>query len=116
MSEIPTLKRLERRDVDMLLSWDDGTEHSITYNDLRFSCPCAKCGPLRNEDETAMQLREHVEKHPREKPTVRTAGNYALIFEWSAGCSSGIHRFERLWAIGEKQDPDGGRSYVHGAW
>ena len=116
MSEIPTLKRLERRDNDMLLSWDDGTEHTITYNDLRYYCPCAKCGPLRNEDETALSLRRQVESQENEKPTVRTTGNYALIFEWSDGCSSGIFRFERIWSIGESNDPDGGRTYVHGAW
>ena len=65
MSEIPTLKRLERRDNDMLLSWDDGTEHTITYNDLRYYCPCAKCGPLRNEDETALSLRRQVESQKK---------------------------------------------------
>ena len=41
---------------------------------------------------------------------------YALAFEWSTGCSSGIYRFERIWRLGEKQDPDNGKAYVHGAW
>ena len=32
--EIPELKRLERRDFDMALTWSDGTTHEITYDDL----------------------------------------------------------------------------------
>ena len=113
---MPQLTRLERRDTDMVLDWDDGTNHTIPYDDLRHACPCASCSPQRNEDETSMMLRHTIENLPREKPTVRTIGNYALSFEWVQGCSSGIYRFERLWKLGEKQDPDGGKTYVHGAW
>ena len=91
---IPELKRLERRDTDMHLTWSDGTEHEVTYDDLRHACPCANCGPQRNDDETSLLLRRTVEGLPRENPSVRTVGNYALSFEWNAGCSSGIHRFE----------------------
>lgn len=114
--EIPELIRLERRDVDIHLTWSDGTEHEVTYDDLRYACPCAKCGPQRNSDESSLILRSNVEKLPREIPTVRPVGHYALSFEWVNGCSSGIHRFERIWRLGEKQDPDNGNAYVHGVW
>ena len=113
---IPELIRLERRDADMHLTWEDGTEHVVTYHDLRHACPCAKCAPQRNEDDTSLALRKSVESLPEEKPSVRTVGNYALAFEWQHGCSSGIHRFERIWRLGNKQDPDNGKPYVHGAW
>ncbi len=114
--DIPELKRLERRDVDMHLTWSDGTEHLITYDDLRFACPGANCAPQRNDDNSSKALRRAVESFPKEKPTVRPVGNYALSFVWTRGCSSGIHRFERIWRLGEKQDPDNGKAYVHGAW
>ena len=114
--DLPELKRLERRDVDMHLTWSDGTEHEITYDDLRHACPCAKCAPQRNDDESSKVLRRAVERLPKEKPTVNSVGNYALAFKWTNGCSSGIHRFERIWRLGEKQDPDNGKAYVHGAW
>ena len=61
-------------------------------------------------------LRRQVESMAAEKPKVRTIGKYALAFEWASGCSAGIYRFERLWALANNQDPDGGRPYVHGAW
>lgn len=116
MSELPTLKRLERRKKDMVLTWEDGSEFTIDYHDLRHACPCAKCAPSRNDDESSLTLRKQVEALPREKPTVRTVGNYALVFEWENGCSSGIYRFERLHALCRGEDPDSGKPYVHGAW
>ena len=52
--DIPELNRLERREFDMHLTWSDGTEHEITYDDLRHACPCAKCAPQRNDDELSL--------------------------------------------------------------
>lgn len=114
--DLPTLKRLERRELDMHLTWSNGLEHEITYDDLRHACPCAKCSPLRNEEKTSMSLRRDIERLPSEKPSVKTVGNYALAFKWVQGCSAGIYRFERIWRLGENQDPDNGQTYVHGAW
>ena len=70
--DILELRRLERRDTDMELTYEDGTTFTVSYDDLRHACPCAKCAPLRNEDETSMQLRRTVEAHPKQKPLVRT--------------------------------------------
>ena len=113
---LPTLKKLERKAQAMELTYDDETSYTVSYDDLRHACPCAKCSPMRNEDETSRTLRRQIEALPAEKPTVRTVGKYALAFEWQQGCSSGIYRFERIWALANNQDPDDGRSYVHGAW
>jgi len=116
MSDMPNLKRLERLTTDMHLTYVDGSEYTITYDDLRYSCPCAKCAPLRNDDESSKSLRRQVEAFKPEKPKVRTVGKYALAFDWLQGCSSGIYRFERIWALANNRDPDDGRSYVHGVW
>ena len=51
MSEMPELIRLERHETYMDLTYSDGGEFTISYDDLRHACPCAKCAPLRNEDE-----------------------------------------------------------------
>ena len=81
--EMPNMTRLERREFDALVSYVDGSEFEITYDDLRHACPCAKCSPLRNSDESSKTLRRQVEALPKEKPKVRTVGNYALGFEWT---------------------------------
>lgn len=114
--EMPTMSRFERRETDVQLTYDDGSEYTVTYDDIRHSCPCAKCSPLRNEDEASKNLRRQVEALPKEKPKVRIVGNYALGFEWTQGCSSGIFRFERIWDLANRRDPDNGKPYVHGAW
>lgn len=117
MTEVlPTLKKLERRQQDMVLTYENETEYTVSYDDLRFSCPCAKCSPMRNEDDSSRSLRRQVEALPAEKPTVRTVGKYALAFEWIQGCSSGIYRFERIYDLANRRDPDRGKPYVHGAW
>ena len=117
MSEIlPTLKKLERRPQDMVLTYDNGSEFTVSYDDLRHACPCAKCSPMRNEDETSRTLRRQIEALPAEKPSVRTVGKYALAFDWQQGCSSGIYRFERMYDLANRRAPDRGKPYVHGAW
>ena len=83
MSAMPELIRLERHETNMNLTYSDGGEFIISYDDLRYSCPCAKCAPLRNEDESSKSLRRQVEAMPAEKPKVRTVGKYALAFEWT---------------------------------
>ena len=39
---LPTLKKLERRTQDMVLTYDDDSQYTVTYDDLRHACPCAK--------------------------------------------------------------------------
>ena len=116
MTEIPKLLELERTEKTAILRWKDGTEHNVSWNDIRFFCPCAKCSPNRDDEESALALRASVDSFTDERPMVIPIGRYALTFEWSQGCSSGIHRFERLWEIGEGIDPDHGKPYSHGAW
>ncbi|MDA7463651.1 DUF971 domain-containing protein [Candidatus Poseidonia alphae] len=115
-TELPTLKKLERKTTEMVLSYNDDTTYVVSYDDLRHACPCAKCSPMRNVDETSKTLRRQVEAHPPEKPQVRTIGKYALAFEWQTGCSSGIFRYERIFDLAQRKDPDRGKPYVHGAW
>lgn len=117
MVKIPNLVKLERRKNDLLLTYDNEDVYVVEYDDLRHSCPCAKCAPNRNDDESSLQLRQTVEALTSKKPKVVTVGNYALSFEWEdSGCSSGIYRFERIWALANKKDPDNGKPYVHGPW
>ena len=117
MVKIPNLVKLERRKEDLLLTYDNEDVYVVEYDDLRHACPCAKCAPNRNDDESSLQLRQTVEALSSKKPKVVTVGNYALSFEWEdSGCSSGIYRFERIWALANKKDPDNGKPYVHGPW
>ena len=102
MSEIPQLIRLERNDTSMDLSYDDGSCFTVAYDDLRFSCPCAKCSPERNDDESAKSLRREIECYlPKTKS--KNDWEICLAFDWARGCSAGIYRYERLWALANNQ-------------
>ena len=67
--DILELRRLERRDTDMELTYEDGTTFIVSYDDLRHACPCAKCAPLRNEDETSCLL--YTSPSPRDRQKSR---------------------------------------------
>jgi len=114
--EMPTLVRIERRESDLHLTYEDEQELTVSYHDLRHACPCAHCSPLRNEDETSLKLRSQVESFKLHKPSINPVGHYALNFIWENGCSNGIFRFERIWDLANHRDPDHGKPYVHGAW
>ena len=57
-----------------------------------------------------------LEKISLNKPKVSKVGRYALKFEFSEGCNSGIFTFERLYRLCNEENPDDGKPYVHGAW
>lgn len=114
--QMPKLVRIERRESDLHLTYEDEQELTVLYHDLRHACPCAHCSPLRNEDETSLKLRSQVESFKLHKPSINPVGHYALNFIWENGCSNGIFRFERIWDLANRRDPDHGKPYVHGAW
>ena len=54
-SEFPNLTRLERKEETMLLSWSDNHEFELSYKTLLYWCPCAKCSPSRDDENTASE-------------------------------------------------------------
>ncbi len=114
--ETSILNRLERKEKSMLLSWSDGLEYELSYQTLLYWCPCAKCSPSRDDESTASELISNIDELLFEKPQVSKVGSYALKFEFSQGCNSGIFTFERLYRLCREENPDDGKPYVHGAW
>lgn len=114
--QIPGLIELERRDGDMVLRYEDGTAYEVDYRTLRLFCPCAGCSPKRGEADRRAELVASIEALVIEKPRVGAVGSYALNFEWSQGCNSGIYTFERLYKLACGEDADDGKPYIHGVW
>ena len=115
-NDLPTLNRLERKDESMILTWSNELEFELNYRTLLYWCPCAKCSPLRDDEDTASELVSNIEKVSLKKPQVSKVGRYALKFEFPEGCNSGIFTFERLFRLCNEENPDDGKPYVHGAW
>ncbi|MEE2812110.1 MAG: DUF971 domain-containing protein [Candidatus Thermoplasmatota archaeon] len=107
MTETPKLRELERRETDLIVRWSDDTEHIITYESLRYWCPCANCKPRREEEHRRIALEDEISRLRNEKPKAEMVGSYGLKFTFSSGCNSGIYSIERLHAIAtDSQDPD----------
>ena len=101
------LRQLERREVDMILRWDDNTENILTYVELRFWCPCANCKPRREDESRSHSLRDEIGRLRNEKPKVETVGGYGLRFTFASGCNAGIWSIDRIHAIAtDDSDPD----------
>jgi DUF971 family protein len=97
MSDVPKLVELERRVVDMVLRYDDGSELTLEYVLLRSRCPCANCGPKREDSARIVEFEAEVGRLRNEKPKVEIVGGYGLSFKWNdSGCSLGIYGFELL--------------------
>ncbi|MEE2747634.1 MAG: DUF971 domain-containing protein [Candidatus Thermoplasmatota archaeon] len=107
MNEVPKLRQLERREIDMVMRWKDGTEHSVTYTELRYWCPCANCKPRREVESRSEALRDEVNRLRNEKPKAENVGGYGIRFTFDSGCNSGIWSTDRLHAIATgSPDPD----------
>ena len=70
MSEIAKLKRLERFETELKMTWSNGTENKVAYTDLRYWCPCAKCSPRRDSEELASNLNAEISSLRNAKPDV----------------------------------------------
>ena len=80
--EMPKMTRFERREFDAQVTYADGSQFEITYDDLR----CMSLAPSVPPCEMTMRkvrIFDAVEAHPNEKPKVRNCGQLALGFEWT---------------------------------
>ncbi len=70
----------------LTLQWSDGQKSHFRYSDLQKHCPCAGCA-----EESAGRTDPHLQANK-----IFLVGRYALRFEFTSGCSSGIYSFEML--------------------
>jgi DUF971 family protein len=92
-------------DRAMAILWEDGTEQTLTFLQLRRACPCATCreqmekaGEAKPIDDR-YQLRILPKDAPSDDPLLVRAdwvGNYAIRLVWNDGHDTGIYQFEYL--------------------
>ena len=99
MNDIPKLRELERRETYLIVRWDDESDFVITYESLRYWCPCANCKPRREDTQRSESLRNEISRLRNEKPKAEMVGGYGLRFTFDSGCNSGIYSLDRLHAI-----------------
>ena len=90
-------RRRDPRTLSVL--WEDGRNDDFDVRDLRLACPCAVCveemsgRPLLNPKSVMPDVAPHV---------IASAGNYAIIFRWNDGHSTGIYSLKHLRALAER--------------
>ena len=90
-------RRRDPRTLSVL--WEDGRNDDFDVRDLRLACPCAVCveemsgRPLLNPKSVMPDVAPHV---------ITSAGNYAIIFRWNDGHSTGIYSLKHLRALAER--------------
>lgn len=86
-----------RRDGDRLvIDWNDGRTGSITWKQLRESCPCAGCRDEREKPADPFRILKPEEIVPLAPVGMPRVGRYAYKVVWSDGHDTGIFTIEHL--------------------
>lgn len=88
------INKLVQKDLYHIgIQWSDGLETIHRYSDLQKECPCANC-----HDENTGECLIDFNKIPEDLQAgkIEMVGRYALRFQFSSGCTTGIFPFDRL--------------------
>jgi DUF971 family protein len=78
------------------ISWSDGHESNLSFEQLRAVCPCAECRAYKADDnplKQALVVSTGLE-------SAQLVGNYALQLVWDDGHRFGIYTWEFLRSLG----------------
>ncbi|MBX9655213.1 DUF971 domain-containing protein [bacterium] len=95
MAHRPTRIRLNKPERSLIITWDDGKEHSFPWSFLRARCPSATEQAERaSASKNPLQVLGHVPSS--DLVEVQPVGSYALSLRWSDGHAFGIYTWEYL--------------------
>jgi DUF971 family protein len=99
---------LKSQGESLVITWDDGVAHWLTWSFLREQCPCATCRTERENppppNDNPLQILKPGEAQPTRPVDVRPIGNYAYGIEFSDGHNTGIYSLEYLRFLGEHSE------------
>lgn len=92
-------------DRSLVLVWNDGVSHKISFQDLRKGCHCAHCNeerinPKPNPPANQLTVLSAAEARPLDIEVMHPVGNYAYNIHFSDGHQAGIYTFDLLREIG----------------
>lgn len=96
MQTPPVEIRLRTRSARLALRWDDGSEHSLSFEYLRVQSPSAEVRG-HHPDQAVLQSGKRDVRITRIAPV----GHYALKFVFSDGHDSGIYSWAYLRELGD---------------
>ena len=105
-------KKIEIRDNNLSLLWEDGSSSTIALKYLRDECPCAGC-----KGETVL-LKTY--KPPQKEnltiefytvKNITVVGGYAIQILWKDGHNTGIYSWEYLQDLEKGQNDNSPQNY-----
>lgn len=105
-------KKIEIKDNNLVIEWNEGKASSISLNYLRDECPCAGC-----KGETVL-LKTY--RPPERKNTtpdtykikdIKIVGGYAIQIFWKDGHDTGIYSWEYLQDLEKGQSNNSPQNY-----
>jgi DUF971 family protein len=99
-TEKPTPTRVEPlSNTELQIHWNTGDGFALSYEELRFECPCAMC--VDEKTGKRMIRRESIAAGIRVLGA-QGVGRYAIQFNWSDRHSTGMYHFDTLRALCER--------------
>lgn len=84
------------------ITWNDGREDELTWQQLRSACPCANCKVARDKPAPLFTILQPEEARPVTAKKVYPLGNYAYQIDFSDGHTTGIYSLDFLRKLGDK--------------
>lgn len=83
-----------KKNSELILHWEDGTESIMPPELLRRLCPCASCKMERES-----QSKNYIPMFNQNQITISSVnpvGSYAIAISWKDGHSTGIYEYSYL--------------------
>jgi DUF971 family protein len=97
----PTAISAERATRTLTIEWADGATSRISFEALRWACPCAVCKGEGGQP-GALQFTSALTPQQTEMNDLRGVGLYAVAPLWADGHDTGIYPFRLLRELGDR--------------
>lgn len=102
---IPVDIKVDLKQREVKIQWQDNHESAYTLDFLRKYCPCAVCNQLRQEaEENPLRVLSSDQAEAKgeldSQNPVQKVGQYALQFFWVDGHRTGIYSYNYLRQLG----------------
>ncbi len=101
-ADTPVPRSLNTEGDCLIIEWNDGVVHRLTWSFLRDVCPCATCRAKRATPPAQLPVLKPEDIAPVKATAMQPMGNYAYSIAFSDGHSTGIYSLELLRRLGEQ--------------
>lgn len=107
MTTAATPLSLKNDGQNLVIEWNDGVTHRLSWRMLRDRCPCATCRTERAKPpkpKPLFNVLSAAEARPLAPASIKPVGNYAYGIAFNDGHNTGIYSLEYLRLLGEQTE------------